>query len=312
MTWAAVLFGLAAAVVLMPFIAEVRRARMGPAARTEAAPGQMAKSLRGDIHYRWHLPDRGAEEAPVAVCIHGLTTPSFVWDAFARELALRGWRVLTYDLYGRGFSDRPAGAQNRRFFLRQLDALLEHEGVTGPFTLVGYSMGGAIATCWAAEHPERLDRLVLVAPAGMGHFPTGLLLAARDLPLVGDWMMRAFFPPMHRRAARALVENEGADPSVGAAQAAQLDWRGFVPAVLASLRGILADTQEAEHRRIARQGPPVLAIWGARDTAIPLDCMGVLARWNRTATHVQIDDATHWLPITHPEELADAFHDAVG
>lgn len=40
-----------------------------------------------------------------------------------------GYRILTYDLYGRGYSDRPSGKQNREFFLQQLDDLLAYEAV---------------------------------------------------------------------------------------------------------------------------------------------------------------------------------------
>jgi pimeloyl-ACP methyl ester carboxylesterase len=66
----------------------------------------------------------------------------------------KGHRVLTYDLYGRGYSDRPGGEQDARFFIRQLEDLLEHQGVTQPVTLLGYSMGGAIGAAFAAKHPR--------------------------------------------------------------------------------------------------------------------------------------------------------------
>lgn len=80
---------------------------------------------------------------PVAVCVHGLTTPSFVWHGLARGLATFGYRVLIYDLYGRGYSDRAPGHQDQAYFLQQLNDLLEDQQIKGDITLLGYSMGGA-------------------------------------------------------------------------------------------------------------------------------------------------------------------------
>ena len=96
---------------LLPFADEWRRKPMNAAART-VARGDFADLSQGRTCYRWTGPLRG----PVAVCVHGLTTPSQVWDSIAEGLAAQGFRVLTYDLYGRGFSDRPPGRQDAGFF----------------------------------------------------------------------------------------------------------------------------------------------------------------------------------------------------
>lgn len=87
-----------AGVILAPTVAEVLRPRMGPSAR-QSAPGEFAELSRGVTHYQWLGPEGG----PLVVCVHGLTTPSFVWEGIAPRLAEAGYRVLTYDLYGRGY-----------------------------------------------------------------------------------------------------------------------------------------------------------------------------------------------------------------
>jgi len=89
-------------------------------------------------HYRWHGPIDG----PVIVAVHGLTTPATVWNGMIPFLTAQGYRVLSYDLYGRGFSDAPSGAQNIAFFTRQLGELLADQEITDAVTLMGYSMGG--------------------------------------------------------------------------------------------------------------------------------------------------------------------------
>ncbi|KUF10223.1 hypothetical protein AVJ23_13895 [Pseudoponticoccus marisrubri] len=291
-----------AGLAALPGLREWRRIPVDARLRAQA-PGRFAELPGGLTHYDWLGPERG----PVAVCVHGLTTPSFVWLALARRLVAMGYRLLIYDLYGRGYSGRPRGPQGPRFFTDQLRALLAHEGLDADITLIGYSMGGAIATAFAAEEAHRLRRLVLLAPAGMTHDPGRLTAWAVEWPLAGDWLFHMGFPAATRRAVarEAGAETDG----IGTRQLAELNRRGFVRSVLAALRGTLRHPMEAQHRAVAQTGLPVAAIWGREDRVIPLRAMGMLTQWNRHARHRVIDGAGHGLPYTHAAEIAAALRD---
>ncbi|TNF63200.1 MAG: alpha/beta hydrolase [Rhodobacteraceae bacterium] len=287
--------------VAWPFWAEARLAPMDGAAR-KAAPGQFAALSQGVTHYRWLGPVRG----PVAVCVHGLTTPSFVWEGLAEGLARLGFRVLVYDLYGRGYSDRPVGVQDRAFFLRQLDDLLADQGLGDDLTVIGYSMGGAIVTAWAADNPGRVREVVLIAPAGLHAIRLSAQRRAMMWPGIGDWMMRAFYPRMHRSGTEAERALPTSVPGIVDLQQAELTRRGFVPAVLASFRGILSESREADHRAIAAAHVPVLGVFGERDALIPQAAMGNLAAWNRKARVEEIAGAGHGLTYTHTDRIIEA------
>ena len=129
MSW---VLAILAVIAAAPFLREAARPRMGARARRDA-PGSFVTLSQGVTHYRW----LGARTGPVAVCVHGLTTPSPVWEAAAETLGQLGYRVLVYDLYGRGYSDRPRGTQDADFFARQLSDLLEDQGIEGAITLLG-------------------------------------------------------------------------------------------------------------------------------------------------------------------------------
>ena len=295
MIWFAllVLCGIAAA----PFVIERRKPDMDDEVRARA-PGQFAKLSDGNTHFQWHGPADG----PVLVCVHGLSTPSFVWNAMLPDLTAAGYRVLTYDLYGRGYSDRPNGAQTRSFFIRQLRDLLKHENVGDGFSIMGYSMGGSIVSVFASEEPERLSHLILLAPAGMAHNPSRLSELAQKLPYIGDWLMLAF-------GGRELRKGALIDPGPGefsTQQIAEIGWRGYLPAILSSQRHFLPKSLEEEHRNIQKTGLPVFAIWGELDTVIPLSAMGKLAEWNRSARQATIPNAHHGLAMTHPTEIIEA------
>lgn len=289
------------ALIAVPLLREALRPRMDAAARAEA-PGAFATLSRGLTHYRWQGPEHGA----VTVCVHGLTTPSFVWDGLVPGLAAAGRRVLVYDLYGRGFSDRPEGAQDAAFFTGQLRELLADQGVTGPVTLIGYSMGGAIATEFAAKHPERVQDVILIAPAGLGHDlgPVARIVAGGG-PLA-LWLMLAAFPRSFQRGCEAERALPSSVPGIVDLQQVQLRWRGFVPAVARSLSGILAQDLAPVHARITQSGPPVHAIWGADDTVIPIACKGRLAALNPAARQSVIAGAGHGLTYTHTAQVLAA------
>mmetsp|Transcript_26984 Transcript_26984/g.48931 ORF Transcript_26984/g.48931 Transcript_26984/m.48931 type:complete len:292 (-) Transcript_26984:1241-2116(-) len=285
----------------MPFTIE--RMRDGLSEKyLKSAPGQFALLSQGTTHYEWLGPNRG----PVALCIHGLTTPSFVWHGMAKGLALMGFRVLVYDHYGRGYSDRPKGKQDAGFFLRQIDDLLLHEKVEGPLTVFGYSMGGAVATHFAAARPDMVKQLILIAPAGMQHLISGAARFARDTPIIGDWLFLMTYPRVLRKGIRAEAGLPGSVDGITALQQTETDKRGFFPAVLSSLRGLLRDPDEAEHRAVAANGVPVLAVWGAEDDVIPLSARDVLTVWNPAAQHVVIDGAGHGLTYTHTDHVLAA------
>ena len=287
-------------VAFAPYIAERRRLVMDDAARADA-PGAFIDLKHGRTHYRYF----GPQSAPLAVCVHGLTTPSFVFEALADGLVAKGYRVLVYDHYGRGFSDRPTAAQDREFFVSHLDELLNALGEHEKFLLIGYSMGGAVAAAYTAAFAQRVRNLVLVAPAGMGHQLGPLANFIRVMPGIGGWLFMAGYERSHRNGTEKERALHSAVPFVVDRQQRELQYRGFLPSVLSSLRNGLRAQAKADHQSIHEAGTKVVAIWGAADDVIPLDCKDKMAAWNPAAEQVVVPDEGHSLPYTHPDAVLD-------
>ena len=273
---------LLAAIAALPFVIASVRPQIRAADRAQAGGG-FAKLSQGVTHYQWLGPARG----PVVVAVHGLSTPCEVWGPVAEGLGTLGYRVLVYDLYGRGLSDPATGRQDAAFFLRQLDDLIADQGLGSDLTLMGYSMGGAIATAFAATHPERMKRLILLAPAGIVVKDSGLSRFIRQVPMLGDWLHYAM---------SALSGGQR---------------RGNAAAILSSLRHMLAQQLEAEHRKIGREDIPVVALWGDKDEVIPIRALGILAQWNRNARQETIAGADHALPLTHGAAVTEVLRDVL-
>ena len=92
--------------------------------------------------------------------VHGLTANHKCWEPMAEVLA-PDYRLIAYDLRGRGDSDKPATGYGLAAHNRDLAALLDHFGVRST-VLMGHSLGAAIALRFAVDHPGRVRRLVLI------------------------------------------------------------------------------------------------------------------------------------------------------
>jgi pimeloyl-ACP methyl ester carboxylesterase len=231
-------------------------------------------------------------------------------EAVANGLGDIGYRVLMYDLYGRGLSDAPKGPQNRAFFLRQLSDLAARHGLREDVTIVGYSMGGSIATAFAAENTHFIKQVMLIATAGVATEESWFTRFCRRMPLLGDWVHGMFAEGLIKRAIPQRGQTKDVD-KVLRAQRRELTRRGYLPSLLASRRGILCESQEEEHRQLGRKGIPVIAVWAAEDKIVPVQAIGRLAEWNRSVRQEVVPYADHAVPYTHGEQLVTALRAAL-
>ena len=99
------------------------------------------------------------------VFLHGFGGQAVQWQYQLQKFSLQN-RVIALDLRGHGLSDKPSNGYEMECILEDLARALEVLKVTEQFVLVGHSFGGAVAAEYASRHPERVERLVLIATAG--------------------------------------------------------------------------------------------------------------------------------------------------
>jgi len=99
-------------------------------------------------------------KGPALVCIHGLTANHTCWDSLADALT-PDYRMIAYDLRGRGNSDKPPKGYSLEIHAKDLGALLDHFGLPSA-VIMGHSLGGSIGLYFAARFPKRVKKLILV------------------------------------------------------------------------------------------------------------------------------------------------------
>jgi pimeloyl-ACP methyl ester carboxylesterase len=114
---------------------------------------------------RLHVRDTGPRDAPAVIMLHGFGASLHTWEDWAQGLADH-YRVIRFDLPGFGLSGPdPSDDYSDARSLRLITGLMDQLGVARA-AMVGNSMGGKLAWLLAAEQPERVTKLILIAPDG--------------------------------------------------------------------------------------------------------------------------------------------------
>ncbi len=288
----------AAALLLLfalPYFLFTRETRdLNGTAREEAGPYRKFVQLSdGVVSYEIGGPANGER----VILVSGLATPLFIWDATFRDLTRAGFHVLRYELYGRGYSDRPRAVYGPELYLRQLHELRAATGFAAPAHIVGLSMGGVITTLYAARHPDSVRNIALISPAG---YPVPIPLRARlaEAPLLGDWLIGALGDPLLLGGLGVNTADKQRFPEYRRNFEPQMRFHGFKAALLSSLRDMPLGDIAAVYSEVYTQKRPLLLLWGNHDEVIPVEVGRRMADENSAVRLIEIHGAGH---ISHWE-----------
>jgi pimeloyl-ACP methyl ester carboxylesterase len=239
----------------------------------------------------------------VVVLVHGFSSPCDIWDYQFDALTKAGFRVLRYDLFGRGYSDRPEGDYSADRYDRQLMELLDSQGLDEPVHLVGLSMGGAIVTRFTQRHPERVHRMALIAPAGLGADVPAIAQLAR-VPFLRDWVVKLVGDDLIiGRAVKMFSTNPEKGEKVAAMYREQMSFRGYKRALLSTLLHTPMRSLHDIYAKVGEQDRPKALFWGTADSVVPFKYSEEMRELLPGLMFVEVEDATHALNYAQPEAV---------
>ena len=222
---------------------------------------------------------RVAGGGPAVVLVHGWLSSGEIWERLAERLAQR-FTVYTLDLPGFGESDKPASGYGVRYGSRTLYAFCAHFGLTQA-AIVGHDVGGAMAVKLAADHPDVVGRIVLIAtPANEDQIDLPTFLWLATLPVVGPvfYALGRYLKPLRRLWMRPFV----LDPEDLTEEVVDDAGRSTPAAVNKTLN---VTRREIARGRLARQAgvvkAPALAIAGEEDQIVDPQATD---DWSRTVS----------------------------
>lgn len=244
---------------------------------------------------------------PPLVMVHGLLGYSFSWRYAIPHLAPQA-TVHAVDMLGVGFSDRPQGLDpTLRASANRLLRFLDAVGIAS-CDLLGTSHGGAISMMAAALEPERVRRLILVAPVNPWSQQGKPLAAFLSHPVVSPIVLGV--APLVRRSMQSyLLSRLYGDPNrirPGTLQgySGPFERPGAFRHELGILRTWTRDLEDLAAAIPQLAEIPAFLIWGERDNAVSPASMGPLSRQFKSCR-------THLLPgVGHLpyEEVPDEFN----
>jgi pimeloyl-ACP methyl ester carboxylesterase len=231
-------------------------------------------------------------DGPPLVVVHGVAMRSHDWAPLYRTLA-RTHRVYALDLLGYGDSDKPKNAEysvaTQAEIVRGFMDAMELKQAD----VAGVSMGGWVALKFAAEHPERVRRLVLVSSGGFAFKTTlderafsaqniselraSLLLQSDRANLLPRFVLRDFLRLSKEKA-----------------------W-----VVRSAMRSML-EGREVLNGKVQRVTMPVLLVWGTADRIVPFSVAAAMQKEMPQATVVPLKDCGHLAMIECRSEALPA------
>ena len=212
------------------------------------------------IRYLRYANLKASRKEGTLVLLHGIGASADRWSSVAPTLS-RYYQLIIPDIVGFGYSDKPTVEYTIDFFVKFFEDFLRKLEVAR-LSIIGTSFGGYLATEFTIGNLEKVDKLILAAPAG----------AMRTSTRVLDQYIMAALYPTYENANRAF-RDMAYEPSVVSEETIRdfMNRMRLPNAKYAFMSTLLAirDSKDLS-ARLSKISAPTLLIWGANDRMIPL------------------------------------------
>ncbi len=227
-------------------------------------PGNHVKISDGTVYYELMGPENGE----VVILVHGLSSPMFVWDPTFKMLVKEGFRVLRYDLFGRGYSDRPKLNYNVDLFDRQLFELINILQLSqNKVNIMGLSLGGGICAHFAVRHPDLVKRIIFVDPA-YGTKKMAALGPAKVVGLKKIMSNKGIHKSILSGASKNFYKNDDLE-QYKTHFLEQFKYKGYNQAIVSTIFDYKLHKLPKLYKKVGKLNIPVQLFWGEHDTIVP-------------------------------------------
>lgn len=258
----------------------------------------------GDTSGSNRSPRSPSRNPETILIIPGLGTSIDYWQLVIPELA-RHYRVVAVDPPGFGKSDKPDVSYELPWIVEQIVAFMDARQIDRA-TLMGASLGGHLAMLLAIEHPERVERLVLMGSCGAWPEP-GIL--AR-IGLVTIWQDPVVIDHLRRNWPKIYSDIVSSDTEVSRRlfqhqMAVMADLKAYYPAGRAASRALKSIFYHSCRSRMHQVQQPALLIWGDSDQIHLLSEAAYLRKHLPRARLAIVPDSAHQVILDQPGRFSE-------
>lgn len=257
---------------------------------------------QGQVAYEMSNPSN----KETVVFVHGFSVPSYVWDKNFAYFSDKGYRTLRFDLFGRGFSDRPEHQYGLDLYVEQLLGLLDALKVGTPIHLVGLSMGGPVVTRFTHAYPERVASLSLLAP--LVETPHDPALTLLNIPLLGEYLATTLMMPRIVNALDKSVYDPSSFSDWSIRMQEHVHFKGYRRALLNTLRYLAGRDFLDDYQALGESGIPVQLAWGKNDQVVPFNQHQRVQKLLPDAALLALSECGHLPQREHPAIINQWLH----
>jgi pimeloyl-ACP methyl ester carboxylesterase len=254
---------------------------------------------------------------PVVLLLHGLGCDHTTWAPVIETLARR-YTVIAPDLLGHGKSDKPRADYSLGGYANGMRDLLTVLGID-KVTVVGHSFGGGVAMQFAYQFPERTERMLLVAPGGLGPEVSPAIRAVTT-PGFHQAMALLTLPGVRHvgKAGMRAISRTGWTPARDLDEVAEIFESFKDPASRHAIRHVVRGVVDwsgqivtMADRAYLTEAMPMCVVWGRNDHVIPVRHASNAARLAPNARVEVIPNAGHFPHKDHPHRFAKIVHEFI-
>ncbi len=246
--------------------------------------------------YEMHYLEHGS--GPPVVFVHGSGPGVNAYSNFFpnyREIAAAGYRAVLPDMIGFGWSSKPTGIDyTLELFVSTLAEFLDQMGIKR-CVLLGNSLGGAISMKYAIDHPERVERLVVMGPGGIEARETYF-----KMPGIQKMVSQFIGSGFDKDGLRGLLGLLAYDPKFVTDELVQQRWNILQTQPKDVLARMLIPDLTPDLGKIRC---PLLGFWGVEDQFCPSTGNEKILRAVPESRFIMYSRCGHWAMIERAEEF---------
>jgi pimeloyl-ACP methyl ester carboxylesterase len=247
-----------------------------------------------------HFELAGPNAARTVVLAAGFSVPYYIWDPTFNALTAAGFRVLRYDYFGRGYSDRPPIPFTDDMYVRQLDELLKALRIDSPIDLAGISFGGSLITSFADRYPDRVRSLIYFDPSVRKPYDLALV---DHVPAVWNYLTTVLEQRYWAEGQLGDFLHPERFPDWTKRYEDQMQYKGFRRARYSELVSNMRVDQTDQLKRVGQHPRPVLVFWGKQDSTVPFEESEWLMNMLPNGRLVAVDESGHLPQWEQPEKV---------
>ena len=259
--------------------------------------GEYIRLKNGWTHYEY----LECNQKELVVLIHGGgIAGTHVWEKTKPQMLEEKFDVLSYDLYGRGYSDRPKIKYSPEMLLGQFEELLDSLNINRRIHIVSLSLGAMIAVDYANKSPEKVQSLVFIDPILQGNYRPNPLL---NIPILSDFIMTTYWYPRAVENQRKEFVNMKSFEEYAIHLKYFMNFKGYKHVNYSTWMYFLQENYIPALSDLGKKDIRMLLIYGQQDPYFPKKGIEIYSKAAPKMSYIGIPQTGHMPHYEKPEKV---------